>query len=99
MAFEALLPHAEALGAVAAIFSTTSFLPQVIKTLRTRHAGDFSWAWIAAFGAGTVVWTLYGLILGAMAIIVTNVLIFACVAIIAGVKIAGLRVPAPPPLS
>jgi len=37
---DALLPYAEALGAVAAVFSTTSFFPQVFKTRRTRHAGD-----------------------------------------------------------
>lgn len=94
MTLDALLPHAEALGAVAAVFSTTSFFPQVLKTLRTRHAGDFSWAWLAVFGAGTVLWTGYGLILGAAAIVVTNVVIFACVAAIGAVKLA---YPAPPP--
>ena len=32
----------ELVGAVAAVFTTISFLPQVVKVYRTRHTSDLS---------------------------------------------------------
>ncbi len=89
MSLAALLPYSEVVGTLAAILTTASFLPQVWKTLKTRHTADFSWAWLSAFGAGVACWAGYGLILGAPSIIVNNVLVFACVAVLVYVKLAG----------
>jgi MtN3 and saliva related transmembrane protein len=40
------------LGLIAGTCTTLSFLPQVIRTLRTRHARDLSAAWLLIFGLG-----------------------------------------------
>lgn len=86
MLLAAIAPYVEVIGAIAAVLTSASFLPQVWKTVKTRHAGDFSWGWLAAFGAGVALWALYGVILEAPSIIINNVLVWACVAVMGWVK-------------
>lgn len=61
-----------ALGIVAGILTTASFLPQVIRSARERSADSFSWLWLVCFGAGVAAWLAYGLVLGDPAIIGAN---------------------------
>lgn len=86
MDFSGLVPHAEVVGALAAVLTSISFLPQVWKTVKSRHADDFSWGWLAAFGAGVAMWAFYGLILEAPSIILNNILVWLCVAVMAWIK-------------
>ncbi len=51
-----------ALGLLAGVCTTLSFLPQVVRTLRTRHARDLSAAWLLIFGFGTFTWLVYGVL-------------------------------------
>ncbi len=81
-----LLPYAEYIGAAAAVLTSASFLPQVWKTVKTRHADDFSWGWLSAFGAGVAMWAGYGVVLGAPSIIINNILVAACVVVMGWVK-------------
>ena len=67
------------LGLIAGTLTTLSFLPQVIRTLRTRHAGDLSAAWLVTFGVGVASWCAYGILRSDVAIIVTNATTFALV--------------------
>jgi MtN3 and saliva related transmembrane protein len=60
------------LGLFAGTCTTLSFLPQVIRTLRTRHAGDLSAAWLLIFGVGTVAWVVYGVLRSDLAVTVAN---------------------------
>jgi MtN3 and saliva related transmembrane protein len=64
------------LGLFAGMCTTLSFLPQVIRTLRTRHAGDLSAAWLLIFGLGTMAWTLYGILGSDVAVIAANSVTF-----------------------
>ena len=66
------LPFAEPIGALAATLTTLSFLPQVLKTWRTRSASDFSWIWLASFALGLVLWLVYGLAIGSLPLVVAN---------------------------
>jgi MtN3 and saliva related transmembrane protein len=79
-------PLVEAIGSLAAALTTLSFLPQVIKTWRTRSAADLSWIWLIAFTSGLFFWLLYGLAIGSWPVIGANVLTLALVLTIAFVK-------------
>jgi len=76
----------ETIGSLAALLTTISFLPQVIKTWRTRSAADFSWLWVAAFAAGIFLWLIYGLALWSLPLIVANFVTLLLVLMIAAVK-------------
>ena len=61
-----------ALGLIAGTFTTLSFLPQVVRTLRSRHARDLSAAWLLIFGLGTAMWLAYGVLRSDVAVAVAN---------------------------
>jgi len=66
------LQIATIVGAAAAIASTTSFLPQAIKIIRSRDTSCISTGMYAVTVAGFVLWTTYGILLGAWPLIVSN---------------------------
>jgi MtN3 and saliva related transmembrane protein len=60
------------LGIIAGTLTTLSFLPQVIRTLKTRHAADLSAAWLFTFALGTGCWLTYGILKGDIAVALAN---------------------------
>ena len=62
----------EITGIAAGAFTTISFLPQVIKTYRSRSADDLSLGMFSLFTLGVFLWTVYGISLGKFPIIVAN---------------------------
>ena len=60
------------IGTLAACLTTCSFLPQVIKTFRTKDVSGISLAMYGAFTCGVALWLAYGLMLGAWPIIIAN---------------------------
>ena len=68
-----------ALGLFAGACTTLSFLPQVIRTLRTRHAGDLSAAWLLIFTVGTAAWLAYGILRSDVAVAAANGVTFVLV--------------------
>jgi MtN3 and saliva related transmembrane protein len=74
------------LGLIAGTLTTLSFLPQVIRTLRTRHAADLSAAWLFTFAAGTACWLTYGILKGDIAITAANGVTFGLVVLLIGAK-------------
>jgi MtN3 and saliva related transmembrane protein len=67
------------LGLIAGACTTLSFLPQVIRTLKTRHARDLSAAWLLIFGLGTALWLTYGLLRSDVAVALANGVTFCLV--------------------
>jgi len=67
------------LGLFAGACTTLSFLPQVIRTLRTRHAGDLSAAWLLIFTVGTAAWLTYGILRSDVAVAAANGVTFVLV--------------------
>ncbi len=65
------------LGFLAGFLTTVSFLPQVVKSLRTRHMGDFNLLFIVLMLLGLALWTVYGFMLGQLPLIVANGLTIA----------------------
>ena len=60
------------LGGVAGVLTTLSFVPQVIKTWRTRKADDISLGMLLLFTLGVALWGIYGVIIGAAPVIAAN---------------------------
>jgi MtN3 and saliva related transmembrane protein len=76
-----------ALGLFAGTLTTLSFLPQVVRTMRTRHARDLSAAWLFIFCAGTIAWFVYGLWKGDVAVAAANGVTLGLVLILVGIKV------------
>jgi len=66
------LDLATIIGALAALASTTSFLPQAWKVIRTRDTGAISVKMYAVTVVGFALWLTYGLLLWQWPLIVTN---------------------------
>ena len=67
------------LGLVAGSITTFSYLPQVIKTLKTKSAHDVSIEMAALLCLGAVLWTIYGFWVNALPIILANSVSFCLV--------------------
>lgn len=63
---------ADMVGIVAATLTTVAFIPQAVKTWRSRHARDLSLGMFSLFTAGVLCWLLYGVLIGSWPIIIAN---------------------------
>jgi len=60
------------IGLIAAICTTASFVPQVIKILRSKRTQDVSLVMYAILTTGLFLWLVYGFILHDMPLILAN---------------------------
>jgi MtN3 and saliva related transmembrane protein len=60
------------LGFAAAVLTTLSNLPQVIKLWRTHSAEDISFKAFSALALGQLLWVAYGILKGDIPLIVAN---------------------------
>lgn len=79
--------NGEWIGYLAASLTTLSFLPQAIKTVRTRDTRGISLGMYAAFTVGVACWFAYGLVLGSWPMIVSNLVTLGLSAVILGMKL------------
>ncbi len=75
------------LGFIGGILTTVSFLPQVVKTWRTRSVNDISLFMYALLSLGIVIWIIYGIIIGSIPIIAANAVTLMLTAIMLVFKI------------
>ncbi len=75
------------LGLVAATLTTVAFLPQMIKTWKSKSAKDVSLGMLITFCIGIFLWLIYGIYLQALPIILANLLTLIFNLIILGFKI------------
>ncbi len=59
-------------GTIAAILTTVSFVPQALKTLKTKQTHDISLFMYVLFIAGVLMWLIYGLLIKSLPIILAN---------------------------
>ena len=74
-------------GYVAATLTTLAFVPQAIKTLRSRDTHSISLGMYVVFTTGVGFWLLYGVYLKSWPMIAGNVITFALAATILVAKI------------
>lgn len=70
------------LGLLAGSLTTVAFLPQVIKTWKSRSARDISLEMFLIFCTGVFLWILYGILTADVAVIVANIATFILAGII-----------------
>ena len=66
----------EFFGYFAAILTTLAFLPQLIKTLKTKKAEDVSLITLIMFLIGVLSWVIYGYKISSTPILIANVVTF-----------------------
>ena len=64
----------EIIGLIAAVFTTSSFFPQVVKIWNTKQTKDISTTMYIAMIIGTFFWLTYGVLINSLAIIVANII-------------------------
>ena len=67
----------EFLGAAAAVLTSISFVPQVLKILKTRNTSGISLIMYAMFVTGVACWLWWGLIVDARPVVVANAVTLA----------------------
>jgi MtN3 and saliva related transmembrane protein len=77
----------EWLGFLAALLTTVAFVPQAVKTLRTRDTSGISLGMYSVFTVGIACWFGYGLYLHSWPMILSNAVTFVLAAIILGLKL------------
>ena len=75
------------LGFLAGLLTTISFLPQVVKTWKSRSASDLSLGMFFVFSVGVICWLVYGLLLQEMPMILWNAVTLVLVLIILIMKL------------
>lgn len=60
------------IGLVAGILTSSSMVPQVVKTIKEKKADDVSLFMLVVLMLGVATWVVYGVIRDDMPIIVTN---------------------------
>jgi MtN3 and saliva related transmembrane protein len=65
-------PITEAIGVVAAVLTTISFVPQVWHSFKTRDVSGISLVMYSIFTVGIALWLVYGILLNAWPLIVAN---------------------------
>ncbi|MBN8212964.1 MAG: SemiSWEET family sugar transporter [Xanthomonadales bacterium] len=74
-------------GYIAAVMTTLAFVPQAIKTIRTRDTRSISLGMYVVFTAGIAMWLVYGIALDSMPMILANIVTFLLSATILGLKL------------
>ncbi len=77
----------EIIGSIAALLTTISWLPQALKTLRTRQTRDISLPAQVMLFIGIFLWLVYGILLMSWPLIGANIVTLVLVGTILAMKI------------
>ena len=70
------------IGLVAATLTTSSFIPQVIKSWREKSAKDLSLGMFVIFCSGVFLWLVYGILNQDVPVILSNAITLVLVSIL-----------------
>lgn len=76
----------EWIGIVAGVLTTCAFVPQVVKTLRSRSTGDLSWLWLVLMAVGVFLWMVYGYFIASPSVFLANIFTLFCLLALLYVK-------------
>ncbi len=65
------------IGLIAGLCTTSSFLPQIIKTIRSKKTRDLSTGMYLTLSLGLFLWFVYGIFLRDIPLIITNGISFS----------------------
>lgn len=75
------------IGLVAGTLTSIASIPQVIKTLKTRHVRDISIWQPLLLAFGVALWMIYGILINDLPLILANITPLICNAILTVMKI------------
>lgn len=75
------------IGFVAGTCTTLAFLPQVIRTWRTRSTEDISLGMFSLMVFGIALWLFYGIVIGDWPLIIADSVSLLFAAVILGMKV------------
>lgn len=75
------------LGLVAGACTTFAFLPQAIKTIKTKHTSDISLIMYIVINIGVALWLTYGFLRNDLPVILANGIVLIFTLTILGLKI------------
>ncbi|MCX5700848.1 MAG: SemiSWEET transporter [Candidatus Omnitrophica bacterium] len=70
------------IGALAATLTMFSFIPQIVKSYKTRSVKDVSPLTLFQLALGVLLWIIYGIYIKDLVIIVANIITFISLAIL-----------------
>ena len=62
----------EIIGLIAAVLTTSAYVPQAYKTWKTKSAGNVSLAMYLIMLVGIILWLIYGIHLNSISMILAN---------------------------
>ncbi len=74
-------------GLAAGILTTLAFLPQVLKTWKSRSAKEISLSWLVTFMSGVSLWLFYGVLIASVPVILANGMTLGLTAVILLLKV------------
>jgi MtN3 and saliva related transmembrane protein len=83
--------HISAIGLIAGICTTISFVPQIIKIIRTKHVRDLSLYMYIILTTGVFLWLIYGVLIREAPVILANSVTFVLCLFVLVAKIAYRR--------
>ena len=71
-----MVDNIELIGLLAAILTTTAFIPQVYKVIKTKSVKGLSLTTYLIFTTGVLFWLIYGLLKSSISMIIGNGITF-----------------------
>ena len=75
------------IGLIAGTLTSVAAIPQVIKTMQTRHVRDISIWQPLLLAFGVALWMIYGILISDLPLILANITPLICNAVLTGMKI------------
>lgn len=75
------------IGLIAGTCTTISFLPQVIKIIKTKETKGISLTMYIVLAIGILLWVIYGILIEALPVILSNSISFILINIVLILKI------------
>ncbi|MBW4055791.1 MAG: SemiSWEET transporter [Proteobacteria bacterium] len=75
------------IGLVAGALTSIASIPQVVKTLKTRHVRDISVWQPLLLAFGVALWMIYGILINDLPLILANITPLICNIVLTGMKI------------
>ena len=82
------MDNVDLFGFIAALLTTSAFLPQVVKTLREKNTKSLSLPMYLILTSGLLLWLIYGILINDWALIIANTVtgILALIILVAKIK-------------
>ena len=77
----------DSVGYVAASLTTASFLPQVLKTIKTRDTAGISFAMYILYAKGVFLWLVYGALIHNPTMRISNAITLSLAGMVLWIKI------------